>query len=118
MNGVNYSNNSDSEIAITDIGSSNEESLLCFTDNPNCCDGENRMGQWYLPDMTEVRTEGIGDSFYRDRGPSVVRLHRRHNVMMPTGRFCCEIPWPDIDGVIQRAYIIVSSSKITTSEGV
>ena len=119
LNEVNYSNNSDLEIVITDIGSSDEESLLCFTDNPNCCDGENRMGQWYLPDMTEVRTEGTGDSFYRDRGPSVVRLHRRHNVMMPTGEFCCEVS--DVNGKIQRACIMIvntSESEITTTQGV
>lgn len=100
MNGVNYSNNNDSEIAITDIGSSDEESLLCFTDTPDCCHGDNRMGEWYFPNTTKVKTEGAGESFYRNRGPSVVRLHRRHNIMMPTGEFCCEIP--DIDGMIQR----------------
>ena len=82
----------------------------------DCCHGDNRMGEWYFPNMTKVKTEGAGESFYRNRGPSVVRLHRRHNVMMPTGEFCCEIP--DVDGMIQRAYIIVSSSEIATSEGV
>ena len=102
MNGVNYSNNS--EVAITDIGSGDEESLFCITDNPNCC-RQNSMGKWYFPNMSEVRINGTGDSFYRDRGPSVVRLHRRHYVTMPTGEFCCEVP--DEDGVNQKICITI-----------
>ena len=117
LNGVNYSNNSDSEIAITDIGPSDEESLLCFTDNPECCGY--RMGEWYFPNGSAVRRDGDGDSFYRNRGPSVVRLHRRHNVTMPAGEFCCKVP--DIGGVTQTACIMIvntSDSEINTTQGV
>ena len=108
LNGVNYSNNS--EVAITDIGSGDEESLLCITDNPNCC-YSGRIGEWYYPNTSKVKTNGDGDSFYRNRGQSVVRLHRRHNVVMPTGEFYCEIP--DDNGVDQRIYVIIFQGTIT-----
>ena len=107
---VNYGNNS--IVNITDIGSSNNESLLCITDKTDCCENPNRMGEWYFPDMSMVRVNGSGDSFFRDRGPSVVRLHRRHNVMMPTGDFYCEVP--DANGVNQRIYIRVEAMDSPT----
>ena len=108
LNGVNYSNNS--EVAITDIGSGDEESLLCITDNPNCC-YSSRIGEWYYPNMSMVRLNGDGDGFYRSRGPSVVHLHRRHNVVMPTGEFCCEVP--DENRMNQRICIIIFQGTIT-----
>ena len=91
-------------MTITDIGKSDRYSLQCFT-NSDCCHGEVKRGEWYFPNMSMVRTEGEGDSFYRDRGPSVVHLHRRHNATMPTGLFCCEIP--DASNVTQRVCITV-----------
>ena len=112
LNGVNYTNNS--EVNITNIGSTDEQSLLCITDNPNCCGNPmNRMGEWYFPDMSTVRTEGEGDSFFRSRGPSVVRLYRRYNVMMPTGDFYCEVP--DARGVNQRTYITIVAGSYNSS---
>ena len=63
------------------------------------------MGEWYYPNTSMVRIEGTGDSFYRNRGPSVVRLHRRYDAMMPTGLFYCEVP--DTNEVIQRIYIMI-----------
>ena len=103
LNGVNYTNNS--EVNITNIGSTDEESLLCITDNTGCCG--RIIGEWYFPNRSTVRTEGEGGSFYKNRGPHVVRLHRRHNVMMPTGLFCCEVP--DAEKVTQRVCITVES---------
>ena len=56
-----------------------------------------------------VRIQGEGGSFYRSRGQSVVRLHRRHNTMMPTGLFCCEIP--DTSDVTQRVCIVLETDQ-------
>ena len=67
------------------------------------------MGEWYFPNTSMVRIEGTGDSFYRNRGPSVVRLHRRHNVMMPTGLFYCEVP--DANNVTQMIYIMILEGR-------
>ena len=66
LNGVNYSNNS--IVNITDIGEGDSDSLLCFTNNTNCCESP-RGGEWYFPNnMSMVRTKGEDESFYRDRG--------------------------------------------------
>ena len=106
LNGVSYDNSS--KFIITDIGESDDGSLLCVTDNPNCCKTP-AMGEWYFPNnMSTVRTQGFGDSFYRNRGPMVVRLHRRYNAMRPTGLFCCVIP--DANEVIQRICITVEAT--------
>ena len=59
---------------------SNDDSLLCFTNNASCCNNE--MGEWYFPNMSSVRIKGEGNGFYRDRGQSVVHLHRMHNTTM------------------------------------
>ena len=90
-----------------------DASVHCVTDKTDCCrrgDGgaPHGLGEWYFPNngsAVGIEGNGLGGSFYRDRGPSVLRLHRRHNVMMPTGPFCCVIP--DAVGLDQRMYIIV-----------
>ena len=106
LNGISYDNSS--KFIITNIGESDDGSLLCVTDNPNCCKTP-AMGEWYFPNnMSTVRTQGFGDSFYRNRGPMVVRLHRRYNAMRPTGLFCCVIP--DANEVIQRICITVEAA--------
>ena len=46
-----------------------------------------------------------GGSFYRNRGQSVVCLHRRHDAMMPTGLFSCEDQ--DKNEMNQMIYIMV-----------
>ena len=49
-------------IVIIDIGSGDEKSLLCITDNPD------RVGEWYFLNISMVRVNGDGGSFkfYRD----------------------------------------------------
>ena len=114
FNGERLSNNS--VVLITDIGESNA-SVLCVTNKTDCCryDDGGAVGEWYFPDRTNVDIEGNGGSFYRNRDQRVVRLHRRHNAMMPTGPFCCEVP--DANNMNQRLCIIVSVAETTTSEG-
>ena len=110
LRGVRLSNNS--EVFITDIGEGDTASVLCFTDKTDCCrtfDGyRGPVGEWYFPNESTVGILGYGGSFYRNRGQSVVRLHRRHNVMMPTGPFCCEVP--DANDITQRICIAVKAS--------
>ena len=110
--GVNLSNNSD--IAITDIGEG-ESSVLCITDKSNCCrstDGGAAAGHWYFPNngsTVGIEGNGHGGSFYRDRLKRKVRLHRRHDAMMPTGLFCCVVP--DASGQNQKLCVMVEASK-------
>ena len=88
-----------------------------MTNKSDCCRSNDGGidGEWYFPNRTDVKIEGSGSSFYRNRSPSVVRLHQRHNAMMPTGPFCCEVP--DANDMNQRLCIIVNVTETTVSEG-
>ena len=70
-----------------------------------CCaraqSGGATLGDWYYPNGTGVANSGSMWEFYRNRGPSVVRLHRRRGGV--TGIYRCEIP--DTAGVGQTMYI-------------
>ena len=81
-------------MTLSDIGV-NSNSLLCLTDNAECCrhsDTPHRVREWYFPNNDSVGMKDDGGSMYMNRGPSVVRLHRKNNDTMPTGVFRCEIP--------------------------
>ena len=55
----------------------------------------------YTPDRTMVPGPSAV-SFYRNRGrdDGTINLNRLSGVMMPTGRFCCEVP--DALDIMQR----------------
>ena len=87
-----YGNNS--IVSLTEIGKG-RKALLCITNETGCCKDANiplSMRQWYFPNRSSVRKGFDGDSFYRDRDPSIVRLNRRHNATSPNGIFWCTIP--------------------------
>ena len=108
-----YLNNS--TVAINDIGEG-DNALLCVTDKPDCCKPPNGtivQGEFYYPNNSSVRTRAGGDSLYRNRGPQVVRLNRRNNVLSPTGIYRCEIP--DSSGRIRNIYINVTGIDYTCS---
>ena len=99
-----YLNNS--IIAINDIGVG-DNALLCVTDNPDCCKGNaTGEGQFYYPNNNRVNGIASRDSLYRDRGPQVVRLNRRRDVLSPTGIYRCEIP--DSTGMNANIYINIA----------
>lgn len=95
FNGTVYSNNS---IVTFGSGEASDDitALLCLTNNLGCCrrniHTHANKGEWYFPSGSQVRTYGNGDAIYRNRGPSVVRLHHRNNAIPPTGIFHCKIP--------------------------
>ena len=94
LNRVVYPNNS--VILITDIGKSPNSGLQCVTDRMSCCSAlPNRAGEWYFP-SDEGIVPGpleVPTTFYRNRGDDgTVNLNRINNVIMPTGKFCCEVP--------------------------
>ena len=97
-----YSNNS--IVAINDIGEG-DNALLCVTDNTECC--SNRVGEFYYPNSSAVPNGyNSNNSLYRNRGPQVVRLNRRNDVLSPTGRYRCNIP--DSSGINQNFYINIT----------
>ena len=98
-------------VLLDNIGES-PNSLRCLTDNTACCGraqspGGDILGDWYYPDGTVVRNFGDGDDFYRNRGPSVVRLNRRRRGV--TGIYYCVIP--DTTGVDQTMFIGVYTAN-------
>ena len=102
FNGTALSNNS--YIAVDMLGSLDNNSLICHTNNKECCHirqtGEDYpLGEWRYPNGSIVHFIDIGhtdkySTFGQNRNRSVVRLWR---VLEPKerGRFCCRIPDAD-----------------------
>lgn len=88
LNGQQPAN--DSEVAVTEIGESMEEALLCYTDNAQCCNTtDTNTGRWLQQNGADVGDQPESD-FFVTKGPNVVRLHRR-NSTFPSGTYCCEV---------------------------
>lgn len=89
--------------------SNNIIALLCLTNNAaNCCrrnaNGQVDKGEWCFPNGSYVRRYGSGDEvIYRNRGPSMVRLHHRNNSIPPTGIFHYKIP--DVNEIYNSIYV-------------
>ena len=100
-------------MTLEDIGSSNEDRLLCKTNLTACCrkkrDSSTPLGNWFFPNGTRVGDESNGSDFYRARAHMVVRLNRKRGGV--EGIYRCVIP--DSMNVIQTIYIGV----YTTSSG-
>ena len=81
-------------VLLEDIGESDTQSLLCLTNRTDCCQppqspgGE--IGNWFFPNGSQVLNKGYGWDFHTNRGPSVVRMHRRRGGV--TGIYYCKIP--------------------------
>ena len=94
LKGRRYANNS--YIQINDIGKGRDNALLCFTDLSNCCQSQGSrgvLGDWFYPNRSAVHLKDLNTNFYRNRGPSVIRLHwRNYSMLTPTGEFCCVVP--------------------------
>ena len=107
-----YLNNS--IVAINDIGEG-DSALLCVTDKPDCCkppDGT-AQGEFYYPNRSAV-SPGNTNPLYKNRGPQVVRLNRKINVLSPTGVYRCEIP--DTNGMNGILYInIINTAGLKMS---
>ena len=97
----------DSNILITDIGTSSPQQLVCTTDRTPCCKAHNTAGDWFYPGGGLVMHTGILQEFGRDRNANgEINLYRANSsVMSPTGRFCCRVP--DANGVEQTVCVNV-----------
>ena len=116
LDGVVFANNS--IVTEDEIGSGDSHALLCYTNLPDCCRSIDKergaLGEWYGPVGEKVPKmyDAISKDFsaYRNRGPSVVRLHRVINKTLPNGIFQCEVN--DANGSLQSVYIgVYSESK-------
>ena len=121
LRGTTYQNNS--FVTLEGIGEGGDNNpLLCLTDLTTCCRGSDTigmgaLGDWFFPNGTAVPNMIIGFvgtpiiwDFYRNRGPSVVRMHRRDGGV--DGIYRCWIPvslGPPI--VYQNIYIGVYTAS-------
>ena len=125
LGGTTHQNNS--LVTLEDIGEDGN-ALLCVTDEPACCRradvpaGMEALGDWFFPNGTTVPNAIIGFvgggtsgvpiiwEFYRNRGPSVVRMNRRRGGV--TGIYRCEIPVSVAPSVVnQNIYIGVYTAS-------
>jgi len=114
LDGATYQNSS--LVALEDIGEG-DNALLCITNNTACCSraqspGGVTLGDWYYPNGTGVANTIVVQpdlrwDFYRNRGQSVVRMHRRRDGV--NGIYRCEIP--DEMNVTQNIYIGVYNAN-------
>ena len=87
------------QIIVTDIGSTDSTTLNCHTDSTTCCRGThnpkgyNGFGEWVFPDGSRIAQNSItGDGFYWIRGYQTIILYRQGNIQAPLGSYCCRIP--------------------------
>ena len=96
---------------IGDIGSiSNNEALLCYTNNPPPTPSTTSGGDWHAPDGTRVDGSAV-TGVTRNRGPMVVRL-RRTSGTPPEGIYRCTIQ--DVTSTPQMVYV----GLYTTGRGI
>ena len=91
---------------VDDIGEG-DNALLCYTNKTDCCGLPNRAGEWYFPGNEDMIVGTLGmpprnNLFYRNRGQSVVLLHRRGSPP-ERGRFRCEVP--DANNITQTLFV-------------
>ena len=78
-------------VMISDIGSTDNTSLLCHTNKPATPDPTNSEGDWFAPDGTRVTGNAV-PGFRRNRGPMVVGLLRNTATDTPAeGIYDCVI---------------------------
>ena len=92
-------------VSLTDIGEG-YNALHCLTNLITCCRVPRRMGQWILPNGSDLL--GSGTDFYTHRGPGAVLLNCRASAVGPTGLFTCQVP--DGSGTNRTLYIGVDLS--------
>jgi hypothetical protein len=68
------------------------------------------MGQWHYPNGTLVEMNETISDIYTSRSQEVVRLHRKENAIMPSGRFHCKIS--DSTFMNQSIYVNVLHQNI------
>jgi len=76
-------------VLLEDVGEYDAQSLLCLTNQTNCCNHPS-IGDWYFHNQTTVPMSDALWEFHNSRGPSVVRMHRRTGGVV--GIYHCQIP--------------------------
>ena len=91
-------------VEIGDIGSiSDNEALLCHTNNPPPPPSTTSGGEWYAPNGNRVGGTPAVPGFMRTRGSMVVRLGESTGTPPLEGIYRCEIE--DADETLQTVYV-------------
>ena len=90
-------------VMISDIGSTNDNALLCITNRPATF-GSNSGGDWFAPDGDEVGSfsDPNVQGFGRNRAPMLVRLLNKGGTP-EQGIYYCVVD--DTGGVTQTVYV-------------
>ena len=64
-------------VAISALGSTEDTALVCRTDQPDCCEGDNITGGWFNPNGTMIEFDASSSQgFYSSGGSGGIRLLR------------------------------------------
>ena len=104
-------------VLLEQIGEVDSETLVCVTNNTECCSNETVTGEWLFPNGSHIPHSSQGLGFYTSKSSQKVHLHRKHG--SASGIYRCEIP--DTSGVQQTLYAGIyskSSGKFFISQDV
>ena len=101
-----------SYVNIRSIGQS-YNALQCITDIVKSPDSNCRHGEWYFPNRVQISVSNSANNmFYRSGGT----LNRPHNVMTPTGQFCCKVT--DATYTIQTLCVTIGEKAMAHHESI
>lgn len=92
-----------SNILATRIGSTHDASVTCHTNLTVCCrsidiNQDMGLGEWKSPNkMVIPRRRNSTSGLFMTRHEQVVRLHRRQDIDIQLGEYCCNIPNSDMN---------------------
>ena len=98
-------------VLISDIGSSDDNALLCHTNRPPSGGPHNSGGDWVAPNGVRVNNDDV-QGVARNRGPKVVRLKENTDISAgdpPEGVYSCEIK--DNTSTLQTVYVGLYNSE-------
>ena len=97
-------------LTLGDVGTSDNNTLCCFTDRTSCCGTANGDGDWYHPNGTRVGGIINASQVYSVWGSQEVRLnHRGGGTAGSTGLFRCDIR--DSENTLHSYYVGVYRSN-------
>ena len=107
----------DSRMFINEIGANTESpqsAVMCVSDRMPCCRIPLLLGEWKFPDGVLVQPRSRQPTTYvrtRDFIGNINLFRVNESVMLPTGRFCCEVE--DATGTNQTMCVIVCKFPVS-----
>ena len=90
-------------VAISALGSTEDTALVCRTDQPDCCEGDNITGGWFNPNGTMIEFDASSSQgFYSSGGSDGIRLLRGTGIPVE-GIYTCRTA--DGSSTIQTVFV-------------